>query len=57
MSLTEVGAQLPALPLAYDGQPLDGEIAAAASATGGPGPAIFEIGALHSLPILGEEVT
>jgi len=55
MSLAEVWAQLPALPLAYDSQPLDAEVAAAASGTGGP--AIFETGALHSLHLLDEELT
>jgi hypothetical protein len=55
MSLAEVWAQLPALPLAYDGQPLDGEVAAATSAGGSP--AVLETGALHSLHLLGEEVT
>ena len=54
-SLAEVWAQLPSLPLGYAGQPLAAEVAAATSAAGSP--AIFETGALHTLQLLGQDIT
>jgi hypothetical protein len=55
MSLAEVWARLPALPVAYDGRSLDAEVAVARSASGSP--VIVETGALHSLHVVGDELT
>ena len=50
MSLTEIWAMLPGLPLAYPGGPSAEEHGAVSAAAGGP--VVFEPGALHTLQLL-----
>lgn len=54
-TLAEVWAQLRELPLGYEGASLDDEIAHANAALGDP--VVVETGALHSLHLLGAELT